>query len=474
MFFFDSSYRPVPLEQQYIGITEKKAMKRFQIMNELVYEKVMENAGKNQVLIFVHSRKETGKTARAIRDMCLEKETIGSLIKSTASMGILKNEAEQVKNLELKDILPYGFAIHHAGMNRVDRTLVEDLFADKHIQVLVSTSTLAWGVNLPAHTVIIKGTQVYSPEKGRWVELGSLDVLQMLGRAGRPQYDTKGVGILITSHSELQYYLSVLNQQLPIESQFISKIFDNLNAEIVLGTVQNAKDAIEWLKHTYLYIRMLNQPTLYGCSVEQRKADPRLERRLGDIVHSAALQLDKNNLIRYDRKSGSFQSTELGRIASHYYCTCETVQVYNLLLKSTLTEIELFRVFSLSSEFKNISVREEEKLELTKLLERVPIPIKESIEEPSAKVNVLLQAYISQLKLEGFALMSDMVFITQSANRLVRAIFEIALHRGWAQLTDKILNLSKMIDKRMWQSMCPLRQFRKIPEEVVKVQYTYS
>lgn len=47
------------------------------------------------------------------------------------------------------------------------------------------------------------------------------------------------------------------------------------------------------------------------------------------------------------------------------------------------------------------------------------------MEEPSAKVNVLLQAYISQLKLEGFALMSDMVYVTQSAARLVRAIFEI-------------------------------------------------
>ena len=66
----------------------------------------------------------------------------------------------QLQNHELKDLLPYGFAIHHAGMNRVDRTLVEELFADKHIQVLVSTATLAWGVNLPAHTVIIKGTQV--------------------------------------------------------------------------------------------------------------------------------------------------------------------------------------------------------------------------------------------------------------------------------------------------------------------------
>ena len=50
-------------------------------------------------------------------------------------MEVLRTEAEQVKNTELKDLLPYGFAIHHAGMTRVDRTLVEDLFADRHIQV---------------------------------------------------------------------------------------------------------------------------------------------------------------------------------------------------------------------------------------------------------------------------------------------------------------------------------------------------
>lgn len=469
LFYFDNSFRPVPLEQQYIGVTEKKAIRRFQLMNEILYEKIMEHAGKNQVLIFVHSRKETGKTARAIRDMCLEKDSLGQFLREgSASTEVLRTEAEQVKNLELKDLLPYGFAIHHAGMTRVDRTLVEDLFADRHIQVLVSTATLAWGVNLPAHTVVIKGTQIYNPEKGRWVELGALDVLQMLGRAGRPQYDTKGEGILITNHSELQYYLSLLNQQLPIESQLISKLPDMLNAEIVLGNIQTAKDACTWLGYTYLYIRMLRAPTLYGVSHDALKEDPVLEKRRADLIYTAAVLLDKSNLVKFDKKAGNFQVTELGRIASYYYCTYETMSTYNQLLKPTLSEIELFRVFSLSSEFKNITIREEEKLELQKLMERVPIPIKESMEETSAKVNVLLQAYISQLKLEGLALMADMIYVTQSAARLMRAIFEIVLHRGWAQLADKALSLCKMIDKRMWQSMSPLRQFKKIPDEVVK------
>ncbi|PAV56692.1 hypothetical protein WR25_04976 isoform F [Diploscapter pachys] len=469
LYFFDNSYRPVPLEQQYIGVTEKKALKRFQAMNEVVYDKIMEHAGKSQVLVFVHSRKETGKSAKAIRDACLEKDTLSAFMREgSASTEILRTEAENVKNFDLKDLLPYGFAIHHAGMNRVDRTLVEDLFADKHIQVLFSTATLAWGVNLPAHTVIIKGTQIYNPEKGRWTELGALDVMQMLGRAGRPQYDSKGQGILITNHSELQFYLSLMNQQLPIESQLIARLPDMLNAEIVLGTINSVSEAMTWLGYTYLYVRMLKNPTLYGISHEQARNDPLLEQRRADLIHTACLQLDKGNLIKYDKKSGLIQATELGRIASHYYCTFESMQTYNQHLKPTATEIDLFRIFSMSSEFKLIAVREEEKLELQKLAEHVPIPIKENLDESSAKTNVLLQAYISQLKLDGFALQSDMVFIAQSAGRLFRAIFEIVLWRGWAALAQKVLSLCKMVTARQWQSLNPLHQFKKIPAEVVR------
>ena len=104
--------------------------------------------------------------------MALEQDTIGKFLREdSASREICHEMAETVKNSDLKDLLPYGFAIHHAGMVRTDRTLVEELFADGHIQCLVSTATLAWGVNLPAHSVIIKGTQIYNPEKGRWVEL---------------------------------------------------------------------------------------------------------------------------------------------------------------------------------------------------------------------------------------------------------------------------------------------------------------
>ncbi len=50
-------------------------------MNEIVYGKVMKYAGTNQILVFVHSRKETGKTARSIRDLCLENDSLGKFLR---------------------------------------------------------------------------------------------------------------------------------------------------------------------------------------------------------------------------------------------------------------------------------------------------------------------------------------------------------------------------------------------------------
>lgn len=45
LFYFDNSYRPCPLAQQYIGVSVKKPLQRFQLMNEICYNKVRD-AGK--------------------------------------------------------------------------------------------------------------------------------------------------------------------------------------------------------------------------------------------------------------------------------------------------------------------------------------------------------------------------------------------------------------------------------------------
>lgn len=470
LFFFDHSYRPVPLQMQYAGITERNAFKRLQLQNQICYEKALgQRKSGNQILIFVHSRMETAKTARALRDLAQERDELSSFVREGSRVQeLLREESASAKSKDLKDLLLYGFAIHHAGLGREDRELVEDLFADRHIGVLCTTATLAWGVNLPAHAVVIKGTQIYDPAKSKWSELSPLDILQMLGRAGRPQYDSEGEGLIITQHSELQYYLSLTNLQLPVESQLIKTLADHLNAEVVLGTVQTIEEAAEWLSYTFLFVRMLQNPQLYGVEEGSLEQDPTLLRHRINLVHSAAAILEKSHLVRYDRKSGNINPTSLGRVSSQFYVSHSSIAIYIRHMRPNLTEIDLLRLFAMSGEFRQISVREEEKLELAKMAAKVPIPVKENHTEPLAKVNILFQAYVSRLKLDGFALVSDMAFIQQSAGRLMRCLFEIALRRKWSRIARMILSLSKMVSSRLWRSQSPIRQFRDVPDIVAR------
>ena len=259
-----------------------------------------------------------------------------------------------------------------------------------------------------------------------------------------------------------------MNQQLPVESQLVSKLqICSMQKSFWAALVRFRMQPV-----AYVYLpSSKNAPKsqTYNLSLEELSNDPTLMQRRLELCHSAALALDKAKLCKYDRKSGALQTTSLGRVASHYYVGFESIATYNDYLKPIMSEIEIFRLFSLSKEFKFIHVREEEKLELAKLAGRVPIPVKEAVTEPSAKVNVLLQAYISNLKLDGFALVADLTFIRQSAARLMRCLLDIALKRGWAGLVEKTLELCKVIERRMWRSQSPLRQFSTLPDRIARL-----
>ena len=104
---------------------------------------------------------------------------------------------------------------------------------------------------------------------------------------------------------------------------------------------------------------MLKDPVLYSVGADYQEDDHALVQKRADIVHTAAALLEKCHLIKYERVSGRFQSTELGRIASYYYLTYNSMSVYNQHLKPTMSMLELFRVFALSNEFKLIPVRQD-------------------------------------------------------------------------------------------------------------------
>ena len=86
----------------------------------------------------------------------------------------LKEVLEQLKRCPagldptLRNAISFGVAYHHAGLTFDERDIVEGAFREGIIRVLVATSTLSSGVNLPARRVIVRcpfkfGNQVGTP-----------------------------------------------------------------------------------------------------------------------------------------------------------------------------------------------------------------------------------------------------------------------------------------------------------------------
>ncbi|KAF8069236.1 hypothetical protein FPV67DRAFT_1415532 [Lyophyllum atratum] len=81
------------------------------------------------------------------------------------------------------DALKRGIAVHHSGMNKRYRSLVESLFRLGFVRVVIATGTLALGINAPTKTSIFCGDSPY---------LTALQYRQCAGRAGRRGYDLLG------------------------------------------------------------------------------------------------------------------------------------------------------------------------------------------------------------------------------------------------------------------------------------------
>jgi antiviral helicase SLH1 len=471
LFYFDASFRPVPLEQHFIGVKGKPGTKISRDnIDQTAFEKVKEmlELG-HQVMVFVHSRKDTVKTARTFIQMATDQQCLDLFdCHDVPGYGAAAKDLRSTKGRELRELVPKGFGTHHAGMPRSDRNKVEHLFAQGHIKVLCCTATLAWGVNLPAAAVIIKGTQLYSAQEGKFVDLGILDVLQIFGRAGRPQFQATGIGFICTTHDKLNHYLSAVTQQQPIESKFSHKLVDNLNAEIALGTVTSIPEAVQWLGYSYLYVRMLRNPLTYGIDWSEFKDDPTLVQRRRKLAIDAARILQRSQMIIFNERTEELRAKDVGRIASQYYVLQASIEVFNTMMRPRATEADVLKMISMSGEFDNIQSRENESKELSRLREEaVKTEVEGGNDVAYAKTNILLQSHISRARLEDFALVSDSAYVAQNAARICRALFMIALNRRWGYQCLVLLSLCKSIEKQIWPFQHPFHQF-ELPQPILR------
>ncbi|CAH0555030.1 unnamed protein product [Brassicogethes aeneus] len=416
LFFFDNRYRSVPLTTTFVGVKKK---------NE------------NEAMVFVTSRNATASVAKKLIETAQVKGTL-QLFEPEKSVQTMKSG---YKSGDLSFLIPHGYGIHHAGMVRSDRLEVERLFRIGQLKVIVCTTTLAWGVNLPAHAVIIRGTQHYDATKSTFVDMDMLDVQQIFGRAGRPQFDTSGHGIIITSMANMSNYMGLMTSQVPIESQFLNCVPDNLNAEylivwakIVLGTVSNLREAMEWLSNTFLYCRIKKNPLVYGLTYNEIWDSHQFNLFLQSQLDSAAKTLEKSQMIRFDNSLGEFRPTNFGRIASFYYISYKTMELIYDKFHSHISEAELLHLISEASEFAQIQVRMDEIQELDRLRE----------------------CNLYELNLDFTSV------VAKTVTRLARALFEIAKDKDYALQVSRTLKLAQMLEQQLWDHHHPLMQFKEL------------
>ncbi|KAF7457989.1 activating signal cointegrator 1 complex subunit 3 [Cryptosporidium felis] len=483
------------------------------VYNSTAFDIVLECLKKNeQVLVFVHSRSETLSTALYFKKrLCnsfqsdsnqtiqkseiviktLNKNQFNAQSKSTEE--IHKNEQKfnmkskfdknyyikmlrDCRNSSIKDLFEYGLGIHHAGLISNERKLTEALFSLGLIRVLFTTATLAWGVNLPARHVIIKGTNVYDTKKGKFRDLGILDIFQIFGRAGRPQFESLGSAYMITSSDKVQSYFRKLTFQAPIESQLLvdSNLCNLLNSEISRGSILNLNDAKRWLQYTFLVTRAKKDPLKYGLTWEELTEDPNLSQFCYLHAEKCLELLYQSKLIRYNKIKEEVSSTHYGKLVSNYYINFNTANIFRKCIlepdqNSSIishSDFDILQLIGEASEFSNMTVREEEINEL-EVISRIPqisgaiTKQKLNLTKVSSKVAILIIAYTLRIELNTPTLIMDSIYISQNGVRILRFIFEmvqLSTH-GVSEKAQRALEWSKMLEMRIMYSQSILRHF---------------
>ena len=405
-FEFGDDYRPVDLHlgvETYTHGDNSFADKYRRLYRALdLAEPHLRDDG--QALVFVSSRQDTVQAAEKARDEVAERDV---------PMGArgdydFHNETDDLDNDTLRKSVLDGVAFHHAGLSKADKDRVEAWFKRGKIDLLFSTSTLAWGVNLPARCVVLRDTKLHDPLEGE-VDMSPLDILQMLGRAGRPEYDDVGYGWVVSDAAEADKYRRLLREGKEIESRLADGVEVHLNAEIAMGTIRDLGDVMDWLETTFYYVRARSDPDAYG--LDDVRAD------LRERVRSALERLADRGFVEVGDDLG-VSATALGRLASKFYLRLDTAEEFARLAdRETVDADAVLRTVAAAAEFDSVSARQSEREAVSSVLAGRDAG---DLDPGARKVLAILHATTSGST--PAELRSDAWVIKQNALRLLAAL----------------------------------------------------
>ncbi|XP_058487783.1 probable ATP-dependent DNA helicase HFM1 isoform X1 [Solea solea] len=445
----DESHRPVKLRKVVLGFPCNPNQTEFKFDLSLNYKManiIQTYSDQKPALVFCSTRKGVQQSAAV-----LAKDA--RFIMNIEHKQRLLKYANSTLDSKLRDLVMLGVGYHHAGVALSDRKLIEEAFTLGDLPVLFTTRTLAMGVNLPAHLVVIKSTMQYVA--GSCEEYSDADLLQMIGRAGRPQFDTSATAVIMTKVQTRDKYMKLMNGMEIIESSLHGHLVEHLNAEIVLQTISDVNMALDWIRSTFLYIRALKNPAHYGFSANSDRHG--IEAKLQDLCLRNLNSLSSIGLINMDEDI-NIKPTEAGRLMARYCVAFDTMKQFcNVAGSENLSD--LIELVSKSREFSDIQLRVTEKKPLNTLNRdknrtTIRFPIEGKIKTSEMKVNCLIQAQLGSISIQEFGLTQDAAKIFRNGLRISKCLSEFLSKKsntGFSALLNSLI-LAKSFRAKLWEN----------------------
>lgn len=414
-----------------------------------------------QALIFAMTRRRAvtlAKKAAGEVEEFLSKPVKRALMRDAEKI-LAAGERTRISEL-LAELVKHGTAFHHAGLGSGHRRIIEDSFRRGKIKVLTATPTLAFGVNLPARTVVIQDYRRYEPGYG-YYPISVLEYKQIAGRAGRPKYDKVGEAILTAKTSDEADYL--------MESYILARperIWSRLAVERILRSHVLATIAADFA-HTERGIYDFFGRTFYAYQYDIGAIKSVIAKILKYLYDEDMIDVGGENIY----------ATRFGKRVSELYIDPVSAVIIRNALRfklAYLTDLSLLHMVAhtpdmapklrpYTRELDQVSVFMEEHKE--EFLVEMPdewedrIAYEEFLGE--VKTAMVLKGWIEETSedetIEKFQVQpGDLYRTIQNAKWLLHATHELALLFGNKQVLPQTLRLMERIEKGVKKELLPI------------------
>lgn len=414
-----------------------------------------------QALMFTSTRSGAVAAARKAASKVAEflSKSGKRALEREAEKILAEGERNRISEL-LADLVRRGVAFHHAGLSGAHRKIIEDAFKAGKIKVLTATPTLAFGVNLPARTVIIQDYRRYEPGYG-YYPISVLEYKQMCGRAGRPKYDQIGEAVLIARTEDEAEYL--------MESYVMAKperIWSKLAVEKILRGHVLATIAADYAK-TEQGIYEFFGKTFYAHQYDVAAIKSVIARILRFLYHEGMIEVAGDRVY----------ATIFGKRVSELYIDPASAVIIRDALRQLppkLTELSLLHMIAHTPDMKPIlrlGYRELDEVEVFMEEHReefmVPPPDewgdRISYEEflGEVKTAMVIKAWIEEASedeiIEKFKVQpGDLYRVIENAKWLLYAATELAALFGVKAIHPLAMELIERVDKGVRRELLPI------------------